>query len=235
MSNQTYNWCSRVLRILPLFMLLSLGKSSAQMMQQTPVTDSVNYAIGGYYQALPPDYNANSGKKYPLLIFIHGIGELGNGSQQELPQLLLHGIPKVIDRNKFPAHFTVNNETFSFIVISPQYRRNYRDPETVKGLIDYCVRKYRVDESRIYLTGLSMGGGISWVYAKQQGYGNRIAALLTVCGNTDASASGIANIAATNLPVWATHNQYDNIVPSSNSVNWITGLNAYLPAITPRS
>ncbi|HEY0058984.1 MAG TPA: T9SS type A sorting domain-containing protein [Flavisolibacter sp.] len=235
MSNQTYNRCSKVLRILPLLILLSFGRSSAQMMQQTPVTDSVNYAIGGYYQALPPDYEANSGKKYPLLIFIHGIGELGDGSQQELPQLLLHGIPKVIDRNKFPAHFTVNNETFSFIVISPQYKRNYRDPESVKSLIDYCVRKYRVDESRIYLTGLSMGGGISWVYAKQQGYSNRIAALLTVCGNTDASAAGIANIAATNLPVWATHNQFDNIVPSSNSVNWITGLNAYLPAITPRS
>ncbi len=232
MNNQHLSWCSKMLFV-SLLTVLFISKAGSQTLTQTPVTYPVNYAIGGYYEALPLEYNNSPAKKFPLLIAIHGIGELGSGSQQSLQQLLLHGVTKVIDRDRFPAHFTVNGETFSFIVISPQYKANHRDAETVQTLIDYCVQKYRVDESRIYLTGLSMGGGISWIYAKKQGYGSRIAALVPVCGNTNASASGIDNIVATNLPVWATHNQGDDIVPASNSINWVNGLNGNVPAINP--
>ena len=201
---------------------------------QVPVTDSINYAIGGYYQALPAEYAANPAKKYPLLIFIHGIGELGNGSS-DLPDILKHGPPKLINQKSFLLPLVLMEKVFRFIVISPQFKKNYRDAAAVSSLIDYCVKKYRVDESRIYLTGLSMGGGISWVYASKSGNANRIAALLPVCGNTNSSATGIANIASTNLPVWATHNEGDPIVPSYNSINWINGLNEYIPAINPKA
>jgi dienelactone hydrolase len=207
----------------------------SQTLKQTPITDSVNYAIGGYYECLPNDYNDSAAKKYPLMIFLHGIGELGDGSQTSLPQVLKNGPPKLINRNLFPDSFVVNGKAYSFIVISPQLKNNYRNADVVSTLIDYCVKKYRVDESRIYLTGLSMGGGISWIYAAKAGDADRLAALLVVCGNTNASSTGIANIATSNLPTWATHNLDDPTVPSYNSINWINGLNAYTPAINPKA
>ncbi len=221
-------------KLLCLLLCLTFSKphASAQDLTQTPVTKEINYAVGGYYQCLPPDYAKSESKKYPLIIFIHGIGELGDGSAGQLKRVLRNGLPKQIEKKAFPNSFTVNGETSSFIIISPQFRKNYRDAAVVTSLIDYCVANYRVDESRIYLTGLSMGSGISWVYAaKKSANSKRLAAMLTVCGNTNASAGGVSNIATADLAVWSTHCSGDPVVPSSNSVNWVNGLNAYTPAI----
>jgi predicted peptidase len=125
----------------------------------------------------------------------------------------------LINRKLIPNSFTVNGQTSSFIYISPQFRQNYRDAAAVSTLIDYCVAKYRVDESRIYLTGLSMGGGISWIYAgKSSANAKRLAAMMVVCGNTNASNSGVTSMATANLPVWATHNSDDPVVPTSNTI-----------------
>jgi poly(3-hydroxybutyrate) depolymerase len=225
-------------RLLCLFLYaaFSMAHASAQDLTQTPVTKDVNYAIGGFYECLPPHYDKNGAKKYPLLIFIHGIGELGDGSPSQLKRVLRNGVPKLIENKTLPNSFTVNGESNSFLIISPQFRKNYRDAAVVSSLIDYCVANYRVDESRIYLTGLSMGGGISWVYAaKSATNAKRLAAMLVVCGNTNASSGGIARIASSNLPVWATHSSEDPVVSSSNSINWINGLNAYTPAINPKA
>src|SRR5215218_4388723 len=181
MTNQ-HSAIGRLLLFVLLYLSFSIGHASAQNLTQTPVTKNINYAIGGYYESLPLDYKSNTTKKYPLMIFIHGIGELGDGSQEELPRILRHGPPKMINNHTFPNSFTVNGQTSSFIIISPQFRKNYRDADVVASLIDYCISKYRVDESRIYLTGLSMGGGISWIYAgKSATYSKRIAAMLVIC------------------------------------------------------
>jgi hypothetical protein len=236
MTNHHVSAVGKLLVALLLHVTFSIGHASAQKLTQTGVTKNVNYAIGGYYECLPKDYTVNSTKKYPLLIFVHGIGELGDGSPAELPRVLKFGIPKLIDKNQFPASFTVGGQTSSFIVISPQFRDNHRDADAVKTLIDYCVAKYRVDESRIYLTGLSMGGGISWIYAgKSVANAQRLAAMMVVCGNTNSSTTGISNLVAASLPVWATHNSDDPIVGSYNSINWINGLNGHSPAIKPKA
>src|SRR5919199_765791 len=140
MINQPPSICRLGLLVL-LCLSLSIGPAVAQNLTQRPVTTNVNYAIGGYYECLPLDYKTNPTKKYPLLIFIHGIGELGDGSASELPRVLRHGPPQLIDNGTFPNSFTVNGRTSSFIVISPQFRENYRDADVVSSLIDYCVAK----------------------------------------------------------------------------------------------
>lgn len=235
MTNQT----SSALRRRFCFVLLYLvyfSAASAQDLVQTPVTTNVNYAIGGYYQCLPLDYETSPAKKFPLLLFIHGIGELGDGSPDELPRILKHGPPELIHKKVFPNSFTVNGQTSSFIIISPQFRANYRDPAAVSSLIDYCIAKYHVDESRIYLTGLSMGGGISWVYAgKSTATAKRIAALLVVAANAKPGSGGVTNIVSANLPVWITHNDGDPVVTASNSIKWEKALNSYTPAINPKT
>jgi dienelactone hydrolase len=225
----------KFLSIALFLLVLSTSKLCAQNLTQTPVQDSVYPYIKGYYESLPVDYNKYPAKKYPLLIFIHGIGELGNGTT-DLYKVLRNGPPKLIDQHQFPDSFVVGGKTFSFIVISPQLNTNYRSASVVKAMIDYCVKKYRVDESRIYLTGLSMGGGISWIYAASTGnYASRIASLLVVAGNDAPSTTGVKNIATTNLPVWATHNIDDPTVSSSNSIRWVDSLNAYSPSMNPKA
>src|SRR5690349_20829306 len=52
-------------------------------------TQQVNDAFGGYYAALPPHYNGST-EKYPLLLFLHGLGQRGNG-KDELKYLLYDG------------------------------------------------------------------------------------------------------------------------------------------------
>jgi predicted esterase len=221
--------------VLVSFFFIAGYYSKAQVQTQKAVYEIVNPYISGYYESLPNDY-ATSGKKYPVLIFLHGLGEVGNGSASDIKSVLRNGPPKVINDGKFPASFLVNNQNFSFIVISPQLNANIRNASVVSSLIDYVIAKYRVDTDRIYLTGLSMGGGISWIYAGDKAaYSNRLAGLAVVCGNTNAFTSMAKNIAGANLPVLITHNEGDPTVPSVYSKNWQTMLTGITPKMNPQS
>src|SRR4051812_7180808 len=212
---------------------ISILSVFGQNLVQKPVTTNVTASIGGYYECLPLDYNTNADKKYPLLLFFHGVGEIGDGSPTQLPKVLRNGPPKLINNKTFPNSFTVNGEKFSFIVISPQFKNGTNNPDNIKALIDYCVAKYRVDTTRIYLTGLSMGGGFCWSYNLKSGYPNRLAAMLAVCGAYYPNTTAMKNMVAANLPVWATLNSNDPTVPSYYSVNWVNGMNNNVPAARP--
>jgi hypothetical protein len=120
-------------------------------------TVAVNGNTGGFYEYLPAGYTdaANNTKNYPLIIFIHGLGELGNGST-DLPKVLNTGLPQYINQGRFPASFTVGGVNHSFIVICPQFIA-WPGAADVDAVINYAAQQYRVDASRIYVTGLSMG------------------------------------------------------------------------------
>src|SRR5690349_9456256 len=68
-------------------------------------TVQVNAAIGGYYSSLPQNYGQNS-LRYPLLVFLHGAGQTGNGGS-DLPFVLDEAVPEVIKENRFPPNFVV--------------------------------------------------------------------------------------------------------------------------------
>ncbi len=167
----------------------------------------------GYYEYLPQGY-PNGTQQYPLLVFLHGIGELGDGTPAELPYILRHGPPQVIADGNFPVSFTVNGQSFGFIVISPQFI----DTPTVGGIddvINYAESHYQVDLTRVYLTGMSMGGGGVWVYSgnSSQPYGRKLAAIVPVSGASPPDLTSARVIATDNLPVWATHNNGDPVIP----------------------
>ncbi|MGB3008450.1 MAG: T9SS type A sorting domain-containing protein [Chitinophagaceae bacterium] len=177
----------------------------------------------GYYEYLPSGYSTPGNQAtYPVLIFLHGLGELGNGSPAELPRVLFNGPPKVINQGNFPSSFSVNGQTFSFIVISPQFI-DWPSPLDINNIINYLTQNYRVNINRIYLTGLSMGGGATWEYAGDNNtYANRVAAILPVCGASWPESSRAYIMAAANLPVWATHNNGDQTVPVWYTNDYIT-------------
>jgi len=201
---------------------------SAQV--QTARNIAVNANCHGFYEYLPVGYS--SGKKFPLLLFIHGVGELGNGTTQ-LSYLLRHGPPMLINVGSFPATFTVNGQSYSFIVISPQFIKGPSVTD-IQNLFDYCIKNYHVDVSRIYLTGLSMGGGAVWNYASSSSTAaNTVAAILPMSGSVGPSSTGPKIIAGANLPVWAFHNLDDPTVSSSKTINWVNAINAVIPAPSP--
>src|SRR5205085_8699021 len=119
----------------------------------------------GFYQFLPAGYNSNTQTKHPLIIFLHGIGEKGTGSPDDLKKINCCGIPKYIN-NGHTMQFTWNGRTESFVVLYPQLYSRYGTWENyyVDSMIRYAKDNLNIDTDRIFLTGLSLGGGGSWVY-----------------------------------------------------------------------
>ena len=207
------------------------GTGNAQV--QTPRNISTGPNSGGFYEYLPAGYSTGS-TLFPLMVFLHGSGEVGNGGT-DLPLILRHGPPQLISQGKFPASFTVNGQTFSFIVISPQFMALPTDSD-VSAVIKYAIAHYRVDTGRIYLTGLSMGGGAVMGYAGETGHAGLLAAIVPIAqGPFWYGEPGAKIIAAANLPIFAAANLNDDVVPSSGTINTINLINSIVPPINPRA
>jgi predicted peptidase len=196
---------------------------------QKPVSVNVNSNVGGYMESLPARYDSTT-KTYPLLIFIHGVGELGNGTT-DLWKVAGLGTPGYIKQQKFPASFTVNGKTFSFIVISPQFK-TWPSSADVDALLTHLQSKYRIDAERIYVSGLSMGGGVTWDYAAA--FNTRIAAIAPICGAAGPNDSKASKIATGKIAVWAFHNEDDGTVTVNNTKGFVNKINALVPAIPAR-
>lgn len=228
------------MRIGFVFILVSLFYTAPALAQgyysKTPVTHRINDNCGGYYEFLPPGY-ANSTAKYPVIIDIHGMGGQGNGSTEDLSNVIKFNTPYFIIRDDFPTSFQVGEETFSFIVIAPQFQ-NMATGSDVEEVLQFVEESYRIDTNRIYLTGYSRGGEPTWRYPTLSiENARRIAALIPVAGvNTDPSHNGAINIANAKLPVWAFHSIDDegtstNVANTINFVNAINSFESEVPAI----
>ncbi len=149
---------------------------------------------------LPKDYEEDTERRWPLILFLHGAGERGN----DLNKVRRHGIPKVTD----------GNPDFPFIAVSPQCPAGTYWPylvDRLNDLLDHTLQQHRVDPQRIYLTGMSMGGYGTFYLA--MAYPDKFAALAPVCGGGDpGKVSRIKH-----LPIWVFHGAQDNIVPIEES------------------
>jgi dienelactone hydrolase len=200
---------------------------TARAQVQTPRVIRINPNCGGFYEYLPEGYQTN-GAPYPLIVYLHGQGDLGNGST-DLPLLLDTALPKYIHDGQFPNSFTVSGQTHRFIVISPQFAA-WPVAGDVEAVINYAVASYNVNPQRIYVTGMSMGGGATWDYAGSSTTASRrLAAIVPVCGASTPTSTAANNISATDLPVWATHNNDDPMVPVSNTNGFIDLINSGSP------
>jgi predicted esterase len=172
-------------------------------------------AAAGYYVYLPEDHYLEPGARFPLMVFLHGSGEKGNGTT-ELARVLVHGPPKLIS----------NGRDFPFIVISPQLPASQGGwpAGLVDELITQAIADYRVDTTRIYLTGLSLGGFGTWNYAVAKP--GRVAAAVPIAGGGNPGQACTMK----NVPVWAFHGDADATVNVSGSVNMVAAINACAPA-----
>lgn len=190
------------MRILLLFLTTHISLFSVA--QRTPHMMDGPKGKVGFYQYLPPDYKP-TGEKKPLIIFLHGIGEKGTGSPEDLKKIDCCGIPKYIDLGH-PMQFTWNGKTEGFVILYPQLYSRYGTWENyyVDLMLDYAYKNLNIDTNRIFLTGLSLGGGGTWVYAASSLTNSKkfagIAPVVSPCfmGNG-------CNIANANLPIYAVH------------------------------
>src|SRR5882757_5459401 len=95
----------------------------------------------GYLLYLPQNYGQTK-ESFPLLLFLHGSGERG----QDISQVKKHGPPKLIGQG----------QQMPFVVVSPQCPDKQRwEPDLLLALLDDLAKKYSIDSTRVYVTGLS--------------------------------------------------------------------------------
>ena len=162
-----------------------------------PPVDRGGYA---YLLHLPKGYAADRKARWPLMIFLHGSGERGDN----LAKVKINGPPAI----------AASDPTFPFVLISPQLPAD-RQWEVAKldALLDSAVRRLRVEPSRIYLTGLSLGGQASWRWATARP--SRFAAMAPIAARREP----IDACALKGLPIWAFHGDRDDVVPIIDSVD----------------
>ena len=181
-------------------------------------------ATYGYNIYVPHGYSED-GPEYPLLLFLHGWGGQGDSSIDPgaLDQITGHGPPGMIRSGLW-------NPTFPFLVVTPQaHPGEFWHPEELHGFIDYLLDTYQINQRRIYLTGLSMGGGGCWYYVGEID-DNRAAAIVPI------AASGLPSLVENlkKVPIWAFHGADDSTVPAYEgygSVPMVEMINAAGPVI----
>jgi len=195
---------------------------------QKPVTVNVIDAIGGYYEALPVHYTETT-KSYPAIIFIPGAGQFGNGGL-DLPYILNDGIAQLLDEKKFPPSFTVNGKKYSMVVLTPQFKY-YPSDFDIASFINYALKNYRIDKSRIYMSGLSMGGFVTSDFAAENT--SIIAAAVPISGvlMTGNFNERCEKIALGGLPIWVFHNLDDPTITSVDPVRFVSVINNDHPFI----
>jgi len=183
------------------------GKQVPQsMVIELPEGDSTKQITIPYLLFVPEDYDA-SGEPMPLLLFLHGLGESGDG---DFEVLKVHGPPKFLD----------SRPDFPFIVASPQCPKPASRDEIpiawkadqLIQLVDRLVEELNVDQDRVYITGLSMGGYGTWRLVAN--YPDRFAAAVPICGGGEPEkwATALARV-----PIWAFHGAKDETVPVARS------------------
>ena len=231
MKNSTY-LLRKFLFLTVVFFFSFIQFGSTQQVAKSLIASNGTFI--GFWEYKPVDYSANPTTKYPLIIFLHGIGERGNGTTQ-LASVLGAGPPKHANASTgVPMRFFWNGKWETFLVLSPQLSTGYSNWQNfyVDEMLNHAKNNLRVDTNRIFLTGLSLGGGGTWWYASSSlANAKKFAAIAPICGTC--SINNAANLANANLPVWAFHAVDDGVVGVSCTVSAINAINSFNPAVKP--
>jgi predicted peptidase len=151
-----------------------------------------------YLLHLPVGYSDFGGKR-PLLIYLHGAGETGKDVRKLKQHDLVH-----YAKGKIPI------KDFPFIVISPITTRHGWQPKQVIQLLNEILddegKRWKIDRSRIYLTGMSMGGFGTFHTACE--FPERFTAIIPIAGGGEPEKAEQLK----DVPTWAFHGDADDVV-----------------------
>jgi predicted peptidase len=170
-----------------------------------------------YLLFLPRGYEVVDERRWPLILFLHGVGERGS----DLELVKRHGPPKLAPLDP----------DFPFVVVSPQCPAGETwSNETLDALLDHVIDVFRIDERRVYLTGLSMGGYGAWSLAQE--HPERFAAVVPICGGGSLGPALLdgdtsKGLALKKVAFWAIHGARDPVVQPSESERMVDALRAF--------
>jgi dienelactone hydrolase len=174
----------------------------------------------GYLEYLPQGYKTNS-NNYPIVISLHGIKEKGN-TLADVARVANVGLPKYVKYG----------QQYPFILISPQLKTSMSRwaGDYVMQVINHVKKSLRIDSRRIYLTGLSLGGGGVWSVATA--YPSVFAAILPICSGYNVTGSAY-KIASENIATWGFHGDKDYTVNYTVTQKMINAINSCTPKPSP--
>mgnify|MGYP005608927955 CR=1 FL=1 len=144
------------------------NKPQDKMQQPESFSKKITRTVGCQYLiSLPKNYDAKSTKGFPMILFLHGAGERGS----DIWKASIHG----------PSKYAAQHPDFPFILVTPQCPTDeVWSNEVLLTLLEEVIAKHNVDEQRVYLTGLSMGGYGAWNLGLT--HAKRFAAIAPICG-----------------------------------------------------
>ena len=188
--------------------------------QMTAMTEAKSFTASngltlGYRQHLPKDLT----KKHPLLVLMHGAGEVGDDNFKQLHNAA-----------PFILGYIAEGTGHEMVFLAPQCPAGHKwmeesvwekkshtfTPEPKKPiaaaieLIEHAIKTLPVDPDRVYVAGLSMGGFATWDILIRRP--DLFAAAMPVCGGGDPAS---VTPALKSLPIWATHAVNDTCVSPS--------------------
>lgn len=160
-----------------------------------------------YTLFIPNNYSPS--KKYPVILYLHGAGSLGNDNSTQLIAL----------SSMFQHNGDIVSNAFILCPQTPEWwNLDKNSPNNNNGtlssafrLLNTITEKYSCDKNRIYLTGVSMGGFATWSMLER--HGDVFAAGVPICGGGN-SYNGAAFI---DIPIKIYHGTKDPTVAFSRS------------------
>jgi predicted peptidase len=155
---------------------------------------------------IPADYATNPDQDRPLILFLHGGGESGTNNLSQINGNIDNLLTGAKNRGAF--------------LYAPQTNCGWGDCPSISRamtMIDRAISDYGVDPNRIYVTGLSLGGGGVWNVLNQ--FPDRVAAAVPICGG--GPPPDFMPAEHLDIPIWAFHGRFDNVVHVSNTRNII--------------
>jgi predicted peptidase len=156
-----------------------------------------------YSVNLPQGYDADTTKRWPLVLYVHSGAEAGS----DMNKVLESGIPLAISQGRqIPA-----------VCVSPQCP-DYEgwSSKALFQLIDDMSAKYRIDPDRIYVTG----GSETWMLACI--HPEKFAAAVPIEGDPDSADAARLK----DLPLWAFHASNEKGVPIGMTETMVNAIRA---------
>lgn len=136
-------------------------------------------------------------EEQPLIIFLHGKSLSGT----DINKVRKYGVLYAMDKGK----------TIPAIVVAPQLESGSWNPDKVLEVLEYVKKNYKIDEKRIYVCGMSLGGYGTMHFAGK--YPEKITAAVGICGGGNTSDG----CKLSTIPIWLQHGDVDYIVKMSES------------------
>ncbi|WP_145265436.1 carboxylesterase family protein [Calycomorphotria hydatis] len=217
--NDQFLLCVALFAFFGLFATTSkAGEDFKAEVYQSAEGQELNYRIH-----VPEEQDAS--KRYPLVLFLHGAGERGSDNEKQL----VHGVKDMLAYSR-------KTDT-PFIIVAPQCptgqqwvntpwsAETHTMPEEpsepmslVIGLLEELQSTLPVDKSRLYATGLSMGGFGTWDIVQRKP--DTFAAAIPICGGGDTAMADTIK----DVPIWVFHGDEDRAVIVKRSRDMVAAL-----------